>query len=115
MTGEGPTTTTTTTTTIITTGLGNMKKCKCGITRKPTKIVGGKPAVPGNYPWMAAARWRGFSLGGCGATLIASRWAITAAHCHVDQRNCRDNPIISLTFGAHNLNDFSEKRKEVKV
>ena len=58
---------------------------------------------------MAAARWRG-PLGGCGATLIASRWAITAAHCNFDEDKCRDDPIISLTFGAHNLNDLSEKR-----
>ena len=49
----------------------------------------------GKYPWVAAVR---FTVPGvCGATLIASRWAVTAAHCAVPGQ------ITSLVLGEHDI------------
>jgi len=62
--------------------------CFCGVpncesTENATKIVGGTPACTGQYPWQVALLFYG-SAGrdqGCGATLIGSKYVITAAHC----------------------------------
>jgi len=53
-----------------------------GITFKPrsapdtNKIINGVDAVRGTYPWMTT-----FSSVGCGASLIAPGWVLSAAHC----------------------------------
>lgn len=50
-----------------------------------TRIVGGKPAQAGQWPWMVALvereeadDYKGFA---CGGSLIAEKWVLTAAHC----------------------------------
>ena len=50
-----------------------------------SRIVGGRPSLPGFYPWMVALR-----LGttrrahNCGASLINRCWVVSAAHCFKD-------------------------------
>ncbi|XP_068245868.1 proclotting enzyme-like isoform X3 [Palaemon carinicauda] len=54
----------------------------CGLIAKrpPTRIVGGKPADPQEWPWMAALLRDGATQY-CGGTLITDRHVLTAAHC----------------------------------
>ncbi|KAK7074986.1 CLIP domain-containing serine protease [Halocaridina rubra] len=54
----------------------------CGLIAKrpPTRIVGGKPADPQEWPWMAALMRNGATQY-CGGTLITDRHVLTAAHC----------------------------------
>ena len=51
--------------------------------RFTTRIVGGRPADPDEWPWLAALIRKGSSGSGqyCGATLISNTHVITAAHC----------------------------------
>ena len=47
------------------------------------RIVGGIEAARGGYPWqLSLERCRSTSCShSCGAVLISSTWALTAAHC----------------------------------
>lgn len=55
----------------------------CGVsTRQFPKITGGRPADPGEYPWMAALITRRDATGAfCGGVLITDRHVLSAAHC----------------------------------
>lgn len=50
-----------------------------------TRIVGGMPAMPNEYPMMAGLVYVPAIDVYCGATLIAARYALTAAHCLVNK------------------------------
>jgi len=46
---------------------------------KASRIIGGKEARPGSWPWQILLLRHRFGM--CGGTLIHPEWVITAAHC----------------------------------
>lgn len=59
---------------------------RCGTHDKTSiRIVGGQPADPGEYPWMAALLSETYEQV-CGGVLISPQFILSAAHCLVGKR-----------------------------
>lgn len=65
-------------------------------------IVNGTPAAPGAYPWMAAFLFDGGQ--GCGGSVIAPNWILTASHCVADDRGQPSVAPGSATFVVNATN-----------
>ncbi|XP_010363855.2 transmembrane protease serine 11B isoform X3 [Rhinopithecus roxellana] len=53
------------------------------------RIVNGKSALLGAWPWQASMQWKDHHY--CGASLISSRWLLSAAHCFVNSPGLHDD------------------------
>ena len=60
------------------------------------QIVGGSAAPEGQHRWIASIQRKGHF---CGASLIADRWVVTAAHCVVGEKAKK----IKVWIGGHDL------------
>lgn len=49
----------------------------CG--HQSMRIVGGRPAAEGRWPWQVSLQIEDEHV--CGGSLIGNRWVMTAAHC----------------------------------
>lgn len=78
--------------------------------RFTTRVVGGRPADPDEWPWLAALIRKGNPGHGqyCGATLISDTHVLTAAHC-VDQFRKED---ILVRLGEYDFNQTGETGDE---
>jgi len=43
------------------------------------RIVSGRPAVEGDFPWIVSTQISGKHF--CGGSILNSEWILTAAHC----------------------------------
>uniref|UniRef100_A0ABI7WNA8 Coagulation factor IX n=1 Tax=Felis catus TaxID=9685 RepID=A0ABI7WNA8_FELCA len=72
-----------------------------------TRIVGGKTAKPGQFPWQVLLKGKIDAF--CGGSIINEKWVVTAAHCI--------NPDVEITVvaGEHNTEETEHTEQKRNV
>jgi len=91
-----------------------------GHAQQQSRIINGKPASTATYPWMASIFIQGGkdsdNGGGCGGSLIAPDWVLTAAHCFLNQAGdaVADDPasLTTVTLNSNNIVEIEARAIE---
>lgn len=101
-------------------GYPNALPSGCGLSSvSDSRVVGGRVADVGAWPWMAAIylKTEAQAKVGCGGALVTDRHVLTAAHCVSVGARARQLParVLTVRLGDHDLNSSDDHTTPVDV
>jgi len=75
------------------------------------RIIGGADATPNTYPWIVSVQNKAEGEHFCGASLIAEKYVLTAAHC-IESERAED---IQVVISEYDLQQSSEHEEKLAV
>ncbi|KAL1426435.1 hypothetical protein MTO96_003435 [Rhipicephalus appendiculatus] len=101
-------------------GYPNALPAGCGLSSvSDSRVVGGRVADVGAWPWMAAIylKTEAQPKVGCGGALVTDRHVLTAAHCVSVGARARQLParVLTVRVGDHDLNSSDDHTTPMDV